>query len=183
MDTQGKRLRLLYSDILGVERGKYLFGDVAQAGHAAFCIGVYPLTTDKEILPIPRQQFDVGLPDVEAQLDPATLRPGWEDETVLGIADMSQHGAAIEIDPRQALRSAVEGWRELGLEPQVAFELEFYLCERDAGRWVPAASTNWLSHRRRHELACGVRPPPDHGSHVVSGAPADRRPRPRPASH
>ena len=28
-----------------------------------------PLTTDREILPIPRQQFDVGLPDVEAQLD------------------------------------------------------------------------------------------------------------------
>ena len=56
-------------DVLGVERGKYLFGDVADAGHSAFCIGVYPLTTDKEILDISRQQFDVGLPDVEAFID------------------------------------------------------------------------------------------------------------------
>ena len=49
MDIKGKRLRLLFSDVLGVERGKYLFGDVADAGHSAFCVGVYPLTTDKEI--------------------------------------------------------------------------------------------------------------------------------------
>jgi hypothetical protein len=78
MDTAGKRLRLLYADILGLERGKYLFGEPAEAGTAAFCIGVYPLTTDKEILPIPGLQFDVGLPDVEAHLDRDTLRPGWE---------------------------------------------------------------------------------------------------------
>ena len=61
MDTKGKRLRLLYSDLLGVERGKYLFGDVADSGHSAFCVGVYPLTTDKEILDISNQQFDIGL--------------------------------------------------------------------------------------------------------------------------
>ncbi len=60
MDIKGKRLRLLFSDVLGVERGKYLFGDVADAGHSAFCVGVFPLTTDKEILDISRQQFDVG---------------------------------------------------------------------------------------------------------------------------
>src|SRR4029450_824731 len=69
MDIKGKRLRLLFSDVLGVERGKYLFGDVADAGHSAFCVGVFPLTTDKEILDVSRQQFDVGLPDVEAFID------------------------------------------------------------------------------------------------------------------
>ena len=69
MDLSGRRLRLLIPDILGLERGKYLFGDVAETGHAAFCIGLYPLTTDKEILPVSRQAFDVGLPDVEAQMD------------------------------------------------------------------------------------------------------------------
>ena len=76
MDTQGKRLRLLYPDLHGLERGKYLFGDRAPNGHAAFCIGVYPLTHDKEILPVPRTQFDVGLHDIEATLDRDTLRPG-----------------------------------------------------------------------------------------------------------
>ena len=138
MEGSAKRLRLLYSDILGLERGKYLFGDVADAGHAAFCIGVYPLTTDKEILPVPRQQFDIGLPDIEADLDRDTARPGWEEDTTVGIADITQHGLPMEVDPRNVLRSAVEPWRAMGLEPQVAFELEFYLMEPSAGGgWQP----------------------------------------------
>ena len=75
VETNGKRLRLLYSDLLGLERGKYLFGDWA-GGTAAFCIGVYPLTHDRVILPIPGLQWDVGFPDVDARLDPTTIRPG-----------------------------------------------------------------------------------------------------------
>jgi glutamine synthetase len=139
MDLSGRRLRLLIPDILGLERGKYLFGDVAEAGHAAFCIGLYPLTTDREILPTSRQQFDVGLPDVEAQLDRDTLRPGWEDDTMVGIADVTQHGQPLEVDPRHVLQQAIQAWRDMGLEPQMAYELEFYLCERaEDGAWAPA---------------------------------------------
>jgi glutamine synthetase len=138
MDIKGKRLRLLFSDVLGVERGKYLFGDVADAGHSAFCIGVFPLTTDKEILDISRQQFDIGLPDVEAFIDRDTLRPGWEEDTIVGIADVQQHGKALEVDPREVLRRAVEPWRAMGLEPMFAFESEFYLLERGTeGGWRP----------------------------------------------
>jgi glutamine synthetase len=136
IDTQGKRLRLLYPDIHGLERGKYLFGDWAATGMAAFCIGVYPLTHDKEILSIPRTQFDVGLHDVEANLDPDSLRPGWEPDTLVGLADVELHGEPAPWDTRHALREAVRPWRELELEPQVAFELEFYLLEPDdEGAW------------------------------------------------
>ena len=136
MDTQGKRLRLLYPDIHGLERGKYLFGDWAATGMAAFCIGVYPLTHDKEILPVPRTQFDVGLHDVEATLDRDSLRAGWEAETLVGIADVELHGEPAPWDTRHALREAVRAWRAMELEPQVAFELEFYLLEPDdAGGW------------------------------------------------
>jgi glutamine synthetase len=139
MDTKDTRLRLLYSDLLGLERGKYLLGDWA-GGTAAFCIGVYPLTHDREILPIPGLQFDVGLHDVETHVDQSTLRPGWEPETTLGIADVSTHGRPVAIDPREVLRRAVEPWREQGLEPQVAFELEFYLMEPDgSGWWQPVS--------------------------------------------
>jgi glutamine synthetase len=139
MDLGGRRLRLLIPDILGLERGKYLFGDVAEAGHAAFCIGLYPLTTDKEILPIRDQQFDIGLPDVEADVDRDTVRAGWEDETLVGLGNVSQHGHAFELDPRQVLRQAVRPWLEMDLVPQMAFELEFYLCERaEDGAWLPA---------------------------------------------
>jgi glutamine synthetase len=136
MDTTGKRLRLLYSDILGLERGKYLFDDVADAGRSAFCIGVYPLTTDKEILEVSRQQFDVGLPDIEAFVDRDTIRPGWEPDTVVGIADVTQHGQPVDVDPRHVLRRAIEPWAAMGLEPMFAFESEFYLCE-------PAPTAGW----------------------------------------
>ena len=110
MSAHGDRLRLLYSDLHGLERGKYLLGDWAARGSANFCVGVWPLTFDKEILPIPRQQFDVGLPDVDAALDHDTLRAGWEQDTVVGIADMYLEGEPIEIDPRGVLRTAVEPW-------------------------------------------------------------------------
>jgi len=144
MDIGGRRLRLLYSDVLGVERGKYLFGEVAELGRSAFCIGVYPLTTDKEILPIPRQQFDIGLPDVDAVLDRETVRLGWESETVVGIGDMLQHEEPLEIDPRQVLRAAIQPWREMGLEPMFAFESEFYLLDPTEHGWK---ATDLPSHR------------------------------------
>ena len=138
MDTTGKRLRLLFSDLLGVERGKYLFGEVAEAGHAAFCIGTFPLTTDREILPIPGLHFDIGLPDVDAHLDRDTMRRGWETDTIVGIGDTRFRGEPNAVDPREALRRAIEPWRAMGLEPQVAFEPEFYLCDKgDDGRWMP----------------------------------------------
>jgi glutamine synthetase len=140
MDTEGKRLRLLYPDIHGLERGKYLFGEGASTGTAAFCIGVYPLTHDKEILGVPRTQVDVGLHDIDATLDRDTVRPGWEPETVVGIADIALHGEPAPWDTRHALRQACAVWQDMDLEPQVAFELEFYLLEpAESGGWRPVS--------------------------------------------
>ena len=137
MDTDGKRLRLLWSDLHGIERGKYLYGDWSERGKANFCLATFPLTFDREILNIPRMAFDVGLPDLEARLDPSSLRPGWEPDTVVGIGDLFHRGAPVWVDPRHLLRQAVDAWRERGLEPQVAFEFEFYLMRQDgSGRWV-----------------------------------------------
>lgn len=140
MDTNGKRLRLLYPDVHGLERGKYLFGEVAENGHAAFCIGVYPLTHDREILAVPNTQFDIGLPDIDVVLDRESIRHSWEPDTVIGIGDAFFHGAPVAIDPRHVLRQSVEMWRAMGLEPQVSFELEFYLMEEDGGGgWRPVS--------------------------------------------
>ena len=139
METQGKRLRLLYPDLHGLERGEYLYGEKAAEGVAAFCIGVYPLTHDKEILEVPRTQFDVGLHDIDATLDRDSLHEGWEENTIVGIADLELHGEPAPWDSRHVLRQAVEPWRKMGLEPQIAFELEFYLMEQEAGGWIPVA--------------------------------------------
>ncbi len=139
METQGKRLRLLYPDLHGLERGEYLYGEKAAEGVAAFCIGVYPLTHDKEILSVPRTQFDVGLHDIDATLDRDSLHEGWEENTIVGIADLELRGEPAPWDSRHVLRQAVEPWRQMGLEPQIAFELEFYLLEPNAGKWSPVA--------------------------------------------
>ena len=85
MDTTGKRLRLLYPDIHGLERGKYLFGSVAESGHAAFCIGVYPLTHDREILAVPNTQFDIG-PARHRRAPGPGLAP-----SLLGAGDRDRH--------------------------------------------------------------------------------------------
>jgi glutamine synthetase len=138
MDVRGKRLRLLWSDIHGIERGKYLYGDWQERGKANFCLATYPLTFDREILPIPGLAFDAGLPDLEAVLDPFSLRPGWEPETVVGIGATWHRHQPVAVDPRRALERAVEPWRAMGLEPQLAYEFEFYLLRpAEGGRWVP----------------------------------------------
>ncbi|MGH2591056.1 MAG: glutamine synthetase family protein, partial [Actinomycetota bacterium] len=98
-----------------------------------------------EILDVSRQQFDVGLPDIEAFVDRDTLRPGWEEDTIVGIADIHQYGAPLDVDPRQVLRVAVDQWRALDLEPMFAFESEFYLLDPDGeGAWK---ATDLPSHR------------------------------------
>ena len=140
MDVQADRLRLLFSDLHGIERGKYLLGEWAERKYVNFCIGTWPLTFDKEILPIPGVQFDVGLPDMEGHLDRDSLRPGWEPDTAVGLADIRYRDRPHPLDSREILRRAVAPWRERGLIPQCAYEFEFYLMEPGVdGRWVPVS--------------------------------------------
>ena len=94
MDIKGKRLRLLFSDVLGVERGKYLYGDVADSGRSAFCIGVFPLTTDKAKSQLRIQDAlqlaeKVGFPSW-VQVDPKKM-----SGTFKGAPDRSEFGQDI----------------------------------------------------------------------------------------
>jgi glutamine synthetase len=138
MDIKGERLRLLWSDLHGIERGKYLYGDWQSRGRANYCLATFPLTFDREILNIPGLAFDVGLPDLEQHLDPTTIRPGWEPNTVVGLGDLTHRHEPVTVDPRRALKDAIDAWRAVGLEPQLAFEFEFYLLRPDGhGGWSP----------------------------------------------
>jgi glutamine synthetase len=141
VDVSGKRLRLLWSDLHGIERGKYLYGNWQERGRANFCLATFPLTFDREILPIPGLAFDVGLPDLEATLDRTSLRPGWEPHTLVGIGELTHKHEPVTVDPRHALQRAIEPWRAMGLEPQVAYEFEFYLLRPDGdGGWTSLAT-------------------------------------------
>ena len=138
LSVKGKRLRLLWSDLHGIERGKYLYGDRAERGSANFCLATLPLTFDREILPIPGLAFDVGLPDVEARHDISSLRIGLEPNTMVGVGDLFRKHQPLPVDPRFVLRRACAPWLEKGLHPQLSFEFEFYLLQHDGiGGWKP----------------------------------------------
>ncbi len=134
----GKRLRLLWSDLLGVERGKYLYGKKAEHGHANFAMTTMATTLHRDILPIPGLAYDVGLGDIEARLDQSSIRDGWEKETRVGIGDLYRNDERFAIDPRAVLERACRPWLDRGLQPQLAFEFEFYLLRpADEGGWLP----------------------------------------------
>ena len=136
----------------GLERGKYLFGEPAEAGAAAFCIGVYPLTHDKEILPIPRTAVRRGAARHRGPPRPrhAAARVGAEHDRRHRRPDL----------PRRALRRRTRGTScgrpssrgaAMGLEPQMAFELEFYLWSPTrSGGWVPVPLPVAPRLRHRH---------------------------------
>ena len=46
---------------------------------------------------VPNTQFDVGLPDIDVELDRDSLRPSWEPETVIGIGDVHYQGGPCDL--------------------------------------------------------------------------------------
>jgi glutamine synthetase len=82
----------------------------------------------------------VGFPDLGAVPLATTRRPGWEPDTDVAICELlGADGKPLPLCPRGALARAVDGWRALGFEPQLGFELELYILERgDDGTWRPA---------------------------------------------
>lgn len=70
-----------------------------------------------------------GYPDVRLVPDLATLRVvPWHENTALVLGDFTTpHGDPVPIAPRTVLSRLVERAQTLGLEPQTAIELEFYV--------------------------------------------------------
>lgn len=74
-----------------------------------------------------------GYPDIRAVPDLRTLREvPWHERTALVLADFElPSGDPVPIDPRRVLAQLVERYRELGLEPQLGLELEFYVLREN----------------------------------------------------
>jgi glutamine synthetase len=86
----------------------------------------------------PGSHWSDGLPDFEATFDMADLRPSWEANTKVVVADLQREGVPFSVSPRTALRKAVADWRALGYEAYVGIELEAYVYVADgAGGWKP----------------------------------------------
>jgi len=132
------RVRVLFCDQLNLARGKYMPKAHAAKGAARFCLGAFAVTYQRDLLPVPHGGLALGLPDIEATFDPGDLRPSWEPNTQIALADLVLNGAPAPLDGRGALKRAIAAWRDLGLEPMVGLEGEAFIFQRDAaGAWVP----------------------------------------------
>ncbi len=142
MDQPITSVRVLYPDLHGVARGKDIpikqFDSVVESG-LCFCAAV--MGTDLRHTPV--VGGEEGYPDFIARPDLSTMQTlPWEPGVASCLANLepSEVGTAFP-DPRGTLRRAVEVVRELGFEPFVGPELEFFLVVRD-----PAAPNGVRRH-------------------------------------
>ena len=136
-----RRVRTLWTDLNGLTHGRYI--PSSRFDHATHhAVTTLAMSPEGEILPITGYAADVGFPDLDAVPLAATRRPGWEPDTDIAVCELlGADGKPLPLCPRGALTRAVDGWRALGFEPQLGFELELYVLEPDAsavGGWRPA---------------------------------------------
>ena len=132
--TAGVRsVRLEFPDLHGVARGREIpiadFPGVVEDG-AGFVEATMTIDLHHNIV----SGFASGFRDLLARPDLDTLATlPWAPDTAICLCDLEDTGThgPSGLDPRGALRRAIEAYREIELEPVLGPELEFYLCEPD----------------------------------------------------
>jgi glutamine synthetase len=110
-------------------QGEYFLQDVVEHGIEG-CN--YLLALDMEMDPVPGYQmanWEKGYGDFMIVPDFSTLRRiPWLEATALVLCDVTwEDGSPVVASPRQVLIAQYERARQLGFEPMLASELEFYL--------------------------------------------------------
>lgn len=136
----------MWSDLNGLSHGRYV-PDRRIHDHGHHAVTTLTMGTDREILPVDGYAADVGYPDLATAPVPATRRPGWEPDTDVMIADLEFGGGALALSPRHALEQAVAAWHELGYEPMLGYELEYYVMQRDPSAPGGCVPLTLPSHR------------------------------------
>ena len=131
------RIRVLYPDQFGLPRGKYI--PTARAnGEVKYSVTIFAVGYDKDMTPAPGTAMLEGMGDMTATYDHAAVRPSWEPNTGLVVADISRNGEPVPMSPRHALRRAVTSLESLGYTPKVGLEMEAYVMQPDGnGGWEP----------------------------------------------
>lgn len=140
-----RRVRTLWSDLNGLTHGRYIPSSRLEQ-HTHHAVTTMSMSPEGEILPLTGYAADVGFPDLTAVAVPESRRPGWEPDTDVVVCDLRYvDGTPLALSPRGALTRAVDGWRAIGYEPMLGFELELYLMQRgEKGGWTTAGGD---SHR------------------------------------
>ncbi|MEX0922947.1 MAG: glutamine synthetase family protein [Rhodovibrionaceae bacterium] len=127
----------IYPDLSGVTRGKrYPVGQLDKIFTSGlnFPGSVFLLAANGESMDPEGFGFSDGDPDEIAKPVPGTLRPVAWAPRPLGQVLLSfetLEGAPYRFEPRNLLRGVLARFAELKLRPVVAFELEFYLIDRE----------------------------------------------------
>lgn len=128
-----RAVRLLYTDLHGIARGKDIpiphFADMCEEG-ATFCAAV--MGTDLHHTPV--VGGEEGYVDFAIRPDITTLRQvPWQPQVAwcLGEAWTLDGCDHWPVCPRALLERVLDAYAERGLTPIVAPELEFFLLERD----------------------------------------------------
>ena len=125
------------ADLSGVVRGKRYpaaFLPKLFEGGAALPGSVFLLSTEGETLNPEGRGFDDGDPDEIARAVPGSLQPvPWaERPTAQAMITLEGlDGTPYYFEPRNVLKRTLDRVAELELRPVVAFELEFFLVDRE----------------------------------------------------
>ena len=128
-------VRVSYSDMLGVDRGRdVLIGELPAAlGHGLpFCRGIFHTSPQGDVVPV-AGGIDAGLPDVLVRPDLSTLTPlPWEPGAVWAMGDVSTpDGDPHPESPRAVLRRVEGLLAGHGIRVVIGPELEYFLLEAD----------------------------------------------------
>jgi glutamine synthetase len=141
LERDGVRIvRVTYPDLHGVLRGKDIpigvFAATVAAKGLAFCKAISTVDLQHNVV----SGFEHGFRDIHVTPLPDTLAQlPWAPEVAWCLSDQSADGEPYGADPRAALKRAVAEFEQLGLEPVMGPELEFYLLERSEtapGGWT-----------------------------------------------
>lgn len=132
-------VELLMPDMCGILRGKRLTRDSFRklySGNVRAPASLYLLDATGQSVPTIHYGIADGDPDSFCRPVPGTLKPvPWaERPTGQVLGSMTEDdGAPLYSDPRAILGSVVAKLGELGLKPNIAVELEFYLIDKEPG--------------------------------------------------
>ncbi|MCI2106569.1 MAG: glutamine synthetase family protein [Intestinimonas sp.] len=137
-------LRLEYTDLLGVQRGKLLpveMLDEIKDG-VAFCAASMGMEYDNSILST--DYLPSTSNDMTVIPDPSTFTPlPFANKTAVMLGDVYYNGAPMRVSPRGFLKQVVDEYFKMGYDPIAACELEFFVYKKDAnGAYVPYTNQN-----------------------------------------
>ena len=130
-------VRVSYPDLIGVDRGRdVLVDELAEAARhgIAFCRAVYHTSPTGDVVPV-QGGLEAGLPDILVRPDLATLTPlPWEPNVAWCLGDATTpDGQPAPESPRVVVRRVAEQIASLGFSLICGPELEFFICQQDAG--------------------------------------------------